>query len=126
MLDVLSGMYGPDIAQAVSILTQVNSCYSLEHCDTAKSVLRYLKGSEDYALVYSKSDKFVEGFVDADVSGNIDNRRSFSGFVFKLTNGPISWVRRNQRTVTLSSAESEYVNLSEGFRESTFLSRIMK
>jgi hypothetical protein len=46
--------------------------------------------------------------------------------VFNLANGPISWVGRNQRTVTVSSTESEYVNLSEAFRESTLLSRIMK
>lgn len=54
-------------------------------------VLRCSKGPIDHALVYSKSNKFVEGQVDADFAGNIDDRRSFSGFVFKLANGPISF-----------------------------------
>jgi len=43
-----------------------------------------------------------------------------------LANGPLSWVSRKQRMITLVSDESEYINLSEISREATFLSRIMK
>jgi len=45
---------------------------------------------------------------------------------FNLANGPLSWVSRKQRVITLVSDESEYINLSKASREATFLSRIMK
>jgi hypothetical protein len=87
---------GQDVADTISILNHFNIYYRLEQWNAAKHVLRYLKGSVDYALACSKSDKFVEGYIDAGFAGNIDNRRSVSGFVFKLANGPISKVSRRQ------------------------------
>jgi hypothetical protein len=50
----------------------------------------------------------IEAFTDADWAGNLDSRRSTTGWVVKLAGNSISWASRKQSTVSLSSAESEY------------------
>lgn len=61
-----------------------------------------MKGTIDYALVYSKSDTFLEA--DADFASNTGDKKLISGFVFKSANGCISWVSRKQKTAALSSS----------------------
>lgn len=50
----------------------------------AKRVLKYLKGTRDYCLSFSKDQNLLEGFVDADCGGNIKDRKSYTGYIFKL------------------------------------------
>ena len=56
----------------------------------AKEVLRYLRGTTRLGVVYSGSEP-LQGFVDADWAGDIDGRRSTTGFVFTCNGGPIAW-----------------------------------
>jgi len=81
----------PDIAYAVSALSQYNTCYSKTHWTCAKKVLRYLKGSIDYGLNYTKSGRNIIGYVDADWGNCGLDRRSYTGSVFLLSNAAISW-----------------------------------
>lgn len=99
-----------DISFAVSYLGQFNNCYGKEHWTAAKRVLRYLKGTRD--LVYGKDSKSIQGFVDADWRNCPEERRSYTGYLFKLFGNPISWDSRKQSTVALSSTEAEYMGLS--------------
>lgn len=84
----------PDIAHAVSILGQFNSCYSNQHWQAAKRVLRYLQGTSDYELIYRRDDLPLQGFADADWGNCVIDRRSFTGSIFKLSGGSISWQSR--------------------------------
>lgn len=115
----------PDIAHAVNYLSQFNTCHNTEHWTAAKRVLRYLKGTKSLSIKYSRKVKTnIEGFADADHAGDKD-RKSYSGFVFLCQGGAISWESKKQRTVALSTAEAEYVALSEATREAVFLQRFM-
>ncbi|CAB3252424.1 unnamed protein product [Arctia plantaginis] len=96
----------PDITYAVNYLSQFNTNYNIEHWKAAKRVLRYLKGTSDYGLVYERTGLPLFGVVDADWGGNTVDRRSYSGFAFILAGAPISWEARKQRTVALSSTEA--------------------
>lgn len=112
----------PDIAYVISFLSQFNNNPKLEHWKCAKRVLRYLKGTLDYCLVYKKANSInVTGYTDADWANDINDRKSYTGFVFKLANGAISWEARKQRSVALSSTEAEYVAISESVKEAIFL-----
>ena len=76
-----------------------------------KSCLRYLLGTKNLPLVYRR-DKALNlvSYSDADWAGTIDNRRSTSGYCFKLSDnsGVISWSSRLQRCVSTSTAEAEH------------------
>ena len=78
-----------DIAQVVGVLSRYMSKPGKEHTETVKRVFRYLRGTTDYAICYQGRlgpDRVinVHGFVDADWAGDLDHRRSTSGYVFNL------------------------------------------
>ena len=49
------------------------------------------------------------GYVDADWAGDKTDRKSTSGYLFKLGEGVISWLSKKQGSVALSSTEAEYI-----------------
>lgn len=55
----------PDI-YAVDYLSQFNTNYNIESWKAAKRLLRYLKGTTDYGLVYERTGLALFGVVDAD------------------------------------------------------------
>ncbi|KAL0356303.1 UNVERIFIED_CONTAM: Retrovirus-related Pol polyprotein from transposon TNT 1-94 [Sesamum radiatum] len=83
---------------------------SEEHMNAAKRILRYLKGTFDYGIFYTSSnDVCLKGYCDSDYAGDVDDRKSTTGFVFYFGENAISWCSRKQPIVTLSTCESEYV-----------------
>lgn len=117
----------PDIAHVVSCLSCFNDCYQQAHWVAAKRVLRYLKGTLNYGILYNSSrDKPLVGYVDADWGNCPDDRRSYTGYAFMLASGVISWESRKQRTVALSSTEAEYMGITDAVKEAVYLRRFLK
>lgn len=87
--------------------------------------IRYLKGTINNGLFYTKTGKNLIGYTDADWGNCGLDRRSYTGSVFLLANAAISWESRKQRTVALSSTEAEYTALSDAAREAIYLSRFL-
>ena len=112
----------PDLAAAVGILSQFAADPCPTHWQALKRVLRYLKATETHGLQFSScgSAKLL-GYSDADWAGDIESRRSTSGYVFMLNNGCVSWRSKKQRSVALSSTEAEYMALSEATQEAVWL-----
>ena len=48
----------------------------------------------------------MQGYVDVDFAGDIDSRKSTTGFVFTLSGTTISWASNLQKIVTLSTIET--------------------
>lgn len=115
----------PDISYAVSSLSQFNTSYNEEHWKAGKRVLRYLRGTVFHGLIFKKSGQELQGFVDADWGGCINDRRSFTGYAFKLANGAVSWEAKKQRTVALSSTEAEYMAMTEATKEAIYLRQLL-
>lgn len=114
-----------DIANSVSRLAQFNNSHSLLHWNAAKRILRYLKGTSDMKLAYpvsceNKTEFTLSAYADSDFSNNLLDRKSFTGYVVKLGNAPISWESKKQSTVALSTAEAEYMALAESAKEVKF------
>ena len=118
----------PDISWIVSKLSQYLSCPTVEHHTCAKQVLHYIKGSLNYNLTFGKSDKplSITGYSDSDWAGSVDDRKSISGYCFKLNGGLISWKSKKQNTIALSSCEAEYMGLTLAIQEGLFLIQLMK
>ena len=66
----------------------------------------------------------VHGFVDADWAGDLDHRRSTSGYVFNLFGGAISWMSKRQAVVALSTTEAEYMAATHASKEAVWLQRL--
>ena len=106
----------PDIAFAVGMLARFSSKPNRSHWVAAKRVLRYLKRTMNFGLFYSNGSG-VLGYSDADWAGDMDDRKSTSGYMFQIAGGPVSWRSKKQDTVALSTAEAEYVALSSAVQE---------
>lgn len=116
----------PDIAHAVSALSQFNHRYNQKLWTAAKHVLRYLKGTIDLSLCFSNTKRNLLGFVDADWGNCTIDRRSYTGMAFILAGAVISWESCKQRTVALSLTEAEYMGLSDAAKEAVYLISFLK
>lgn len=85
-----------------------------------KWILRYLRGTASYCLLYggeSVSYNLIKGFVDSNCAGDLDNRRSFTSFLFTLNNCTVSWKASLQSVVALLTTEAEYTAVAKAFKE---------
>ncbi|XP_065055329.1 uncharacterized protein LOC135683876 [Rhopilema esculentum] len=105
----------PDIAYAVSLMSQVLDKPTKRHWKMVKRIFRYLKGTKDMKLIYSrKVSQSLTGYSDADFAGDKDSRKSHTGVVCLHNGTAISWISQRQKCVSLSTTEAEFVAASEG------------
>ena len=117
----------PEIAYIVGVLSRYMSCSTWEHWQAAKGVLRYLRGSPDRGLTFEGSNGLeLVGYCDADYAGDIDSRRSTTGYVYKLGGTAISWASKLQQTVALSTTEAEYMAATQAAKEALWLKKLLK
>ena len=116
----------PDIAYAVGVVSRFMANPGKEHWEAVKWILRYLRGTKDMALCYDGSDIRLQGYVDSDLAGDIDSRKSTTGYAFTLGSAAVSWVSRLQKIVTISTTEAEYVAATEACKELVWLKSLMK
>lgn len=99
----------PDIAYSVGVVSRFMQVPRKPHLDAAKRILKFVNSSLDLGLLYKKGVRCeLFGFTDADWAGDLDERKSTSGYVFGLGSGCVSWCSKKQDTVALSSTEAEY------------------
>src|SRR6202020_2707252 len=86
----------PDIAHAVGVVSRYMNNPRKEHWMAVKWILRYLKGTTNQALYFGGSNISLQGYVDADMAGDKDNRRNTTGYVFTVGVTTSSWVSKIQ------------------------------
>jgi hypothetical protein len=123
----------PDLAHAVSTVSKYMASKYManpgkQHWNAVKWIFRYLKGTTDYGITFvrQKSDLSVVGYVDADYAGDLDDKRSTTGYVFTLAGGPICWKSMIQSTVAMSTTEAEYMAAAEATKEALWLIGLVK
>lgn len=102
----------PDIMFAVSKASRNLQDPNYEDWFNVIKIFRYLKGNQSYGIKFS-NNKELQVYVDADFGGDNKTRRSTTGFVMLMGNGPTSWYSKIQHCVSTSTAESEYYALDE-------------
>ena len=65
------------------------------------------------------------GYSDADWAGDINTRRSTSGYVFQVYGSTVSWCSKRQLSVSKSSTEAEYIALSLLTQEAVLAEKII-
>src|SRR5690606_38963756 len=107
-----------DIAFSVAKLSQNNANPSTQNLEDVNKIFRYLKGTSNFKITYTKSKHpKLEGYSDSDWAGDQEERKSTSGYLFKLAGAAISWSSKKQRTIALSSTEAEYIAAAEATQE---------
>ncbi|KAG6612000.1 RxLR effector candidate protein [Phytophthora cinnamomi] len=87
----------------------------------------YLKTTQDLGLVFNGRTKGeLFGYADANWAGDLDTRRSTTGYVFFLNGSAISWKSKRQPTVATSSTEAEYMALYNATQEAVWLRQLLK
>jgi len=81
----------PDICFAVGMVSRFQSNPGQDHWTAVKHILKYLKRTKDYMLVYQSDSLEPCGYTDSDFMSDKDSRKSTSGYVFTLGGGAISW-----------------------------------
>ncbi|XP_075103778.1 secreted RxLR effector protein 161-like [Nicotiana tabacum] len=100
----------PDISFAIGMLGRYQSNPEIDHWKATKKVLRYLKGTKDYMLMYRRSKHLeVVGYSDSDFAGCIDTRKSTFGYLFQLAEGATSWKSAKWFVIATSTMEAEFV-----------------
>jgi hypothetical protein len=90
-----------------------------------KRIMRYLKGSLHLKLQLRGQHIKLKGYCDADWAGDVNDRRSTTGYVFSLGDGVVSWSSKRQPTVALSTTEAEYMAASHCTREAIWLRQLL-
>ena len=91
-----------------------------------KKVLRYVQGTKGLMLMYRRSDTLeIEGYSDADFAGDIDDRKSTSGYIFTLTGGVISWKSSKQSVTASSLMYAEFVACYEALGQVEWLKKFI-
>ena len=101
----------PDIAFSVGIVSRYMEHPTIIHLNAIKRILRYIKGTVQYGLVYSShsGNNLIRGFLDSDLGGTVDDRKSTGGMAYYLNESLISWVSQKKRCVALSLCEAEFM-----------------
>ncbi|CAI7798739.1 unnamed protein product [Closterium sp. NIES-53] len=120
----------PDLAYVASHLAQFLRCPKEEHSLDLQRALRYFVSTPTIGLIFNAgkpTDKmYLSGYVDADHAGDTSDRRSRTGYIFRLEPiGPISWNSSKQELVSLSSAEAEFIAACAATREGLYLQELL-
>lgn len=116
----------PDISYAVGVVSRFFEHPPEKHASAVKRIMRYIKGTTTYGILFKRVTNLPLSFCiysDADYAGDINARKSTSGYMFKfmLSNGTISWASERQQSVSLSTTASEYVAASTAIKEMVWL-----
>ena len=117
----------PDTMFVVSLISRFMESPTEIHLAAAKRVLRYLKGTISLGILYKKGGHTeLRGYSDSDYAGDLDDRKSTSGYLFMLSSGAVCWSSKKQPVVSLSTTEAEFIAAASCACQATWLRRIMK
>ncbi|GKC94445.1 hypothetical protein Tco_1159887 [Tanacetum coccineum] len=94
----------PDLIYAVCLCARYKAKPTEKHLNAVKRVFRYLKGTINMGLWYSKdTDMSMTAYADADHAGCQDNRRSTPGSAHFLGDKLVSWSSKKQKCTAISN-----------------------
>ena len=118
----------PDLLFFVGLLSRFMEKPTQEHYNGIKRILRYVKGTEGYGLLYKKGDIKGEliGFSDSDFASDCHDRKSTSGYLFLFGGMAVSWLSQKQSIVSLSSCEAEYIAATSATCQAVWMIQLIR
>lgn len=117
----------PDLAYALSVISQFMHNPGEQHMSAVMRILRYLKSAPGKGILFAKNEnqQNVRVYTDADWAGSIDDRRSTSGYFTFVGGNLVTWRSKKQNVVARSSAEAEFRGMALGLCEALWLKLLL-
>lgn len=128
-LNHISQATRPDIAYSVATLSKYLNNPSISHLYAAKRVIKYLYHTRNRCIRYRRNSTApleLLAYSDSDWAGDQDNRRSHSGSILMIAEGPLHWCSSVQHTIALSSAEAEIIALKQTTKDTLWMKNLMQ
>ena len=103
----------PDIAHVVGVVNRFLSNPGKEHWAAVKWILRYLRGTSKVCLCFGDGKPMLDRFTDSDMIGDIDSRKSTSGYLMTFAGGAVAWQSILQKCVAISTTEAEFIAITD-------------
>ncbi|KAI9164699.1 hypothetical protein LWI28_000433 [Acer negundo] len=96
------------------------------HLSSVKTIIRYVNGTSNYGIWYSvDTNASLVGFSDVDWAGNCDDSKSTSAGCLFLGNNLVSWFCKKQNSISLSTAEAEYIAAGSGCTQLLWMKQML-
>lgn len=96
------------------------------HFGVVKKVLKYVKNTVELGIMYNRgTGGEFQSYTDSDYAGDLDDRRSTSGYIFLMAGGAVSWSSKKQPIVALSTTEAEYIAVVACATQGIWMSRVL-
>lgn len=116
----------PNIAYAVSVVSQFMHDPRERHMQAVDKILQYLKSSPGKGLLFKREDTLtMKIYTDANYAGSITDRKSTSGYCVFLGDSLVTWRSKKQDRVSRSSAKAEFRALAQGMCEGLWMNIIL-
>ena len=84
----------PDICHAIGLISRYQFNLGKVYWQAIKIIFRYLQGTKDMKLCFGISDLEVIRYIDADFTGDVDDRKSTSGHIFLFGGTAVFWLSK--------------------------------
>ncbi|WJZ89730.1 hypothetical protein VitviT2T_008926 [Vitis vinifera] len=118
----------PDLAYALSVVSQYMHNPGEQHMNAVMRILRYLKNALGKGILFAKNvnHQSIEVYIDADWAGAVDDMRSTSGYFTFVGGNIVTWKSKKQNVVACSSAEVEFRGMTLGLCEALWLRLLLQ
>ena len=77
-------------------------------------------------LCFDNGEPMLDGYTYLDMAGDVDSKKSISGFMMTFAGGAVSWQSKLQKCVALSTIEVEYIAITEGCIEDLWMRKFLE
>ena len=110
---------------AVGSLARFNKSPTYRSCKALVRVLIYLRDTTERGIQFTGSDFELSAYSDADWGGDLDSRRSTTGYVVYAAGEPIAWQSKLQSTVAVSTMKAEYMAACSAIQELVWIKGVL-
>ena len=96
----------------------------MEHWKSVKYIMCYLNGTRNYGLLYEKDEETnLVRYSNAEWADDLNDQKSASGYLFKLSGAAVIWRSKRQTCVSLCTTEAEYMALASAAQVAVWMQR---
>jgi hypothetical protein len=117
----------PNLAYAVSVVSQFMHDPRVRHMKAVNRILQYLKATPGRGILFKRGGSLtMEAYTDADYAGSLSDRRSTIGYCTFLCGNLVTWRSKKQSVVARSSVEAEFRTMAPRICELLWMKQVLE